>query len=368
MALATEHKLAIAVGVLVALGGALWYQNKKQAEEASTYTAEKRTADLPKLELSEEQTKAIDKITLDKPPGDAGKGVSVTLEKQGDKWMVTAPVKAEANQTNVSSLLTNLKQLKITEAIDPRAESHAKFGVSDDKAVHAVFYKGGEKLADLYFGDSGGRGQMTRLGGREGVFAVKGYSSFLYERELKDWRDRTLFKFEEEKVKAVEITNENGTFKFTKEKDKWVAKAKGAKDPASKDLERFDEAKLKQAIGAFKALNADNFGSDKKPADVGLEKPTATITFTLEDGAKKTMHVGSTAEGTSRWAKVEGSDEIVSIGSWAADFALAKADKFQSEKKDKDAGAAEPPPEMPMGMPGMPGMPPMGMGEDPHGH
>lgn len=363
MALASEHKLAIAVGVLVALGGALWYQNKKQAEEAKTYTAENRTADLPKLEITEEQTKAVDKITLDKPPGDAGKGSAITLEKQGEKWVVTAPVKAEANQTNVSSLLTNLKQLKITEAIDPSAGAYAKFGVADDKALHAVFYKGGEKIADMWFGDSGGRGQMTRLSGRDGVYAVKGYSSFLYDREVKDWRDRGLFKFEEDKVKSVEITNENGTFKFAKDKDKWTAKAKGPKDPAAKDLDRFDEAKLKQAIGAYKALNADNFGSDKKPADVGLEKPTATITFTLADGAKKTLHVGSTAEGTSRWAKVEGSEEIVSIGSWAADYALAKADKFQSEKKDKDAGAAEPPPDMPMGMPGMP---PMGMGEDPH--
>ena len=93
------------------------------------------------------------------------------------------------------------------------------------------------------------------------------------------------------------------------------------------------------------------------------------VQFTLEDGAKKTLKVGASAEGSSRWAKSEGSSEIISIGSWAADWAMGNADKFQKpdDKKDggaKDGAASGPP----MGMPGMPPgmqMPP-GMG-DPHG-
>lgn len=67
MALTTDKKLMVAVGVLAVLGGAVYMQNKKQKEEAATYTAEKRTADLPKLEISEEQTKSVDKIVLSKP-------------------------------------------------------------------------------------------------------------------------------------------------------------------------------------------------------------------------------------------------------------------------------------------------------------
>jgi len=371
MALGTEQKLGIAVAVLAVLGGAMYLQNKKQKEEAATYSAEGRSADLPKLEISEEQTKSVDKITLSKPPGDAGKGVDVTLEKKGDSWQVAAPVQASANQTNVSSLLTNLKQLKVTEAIDPAATAHEKYGVTDDKALHATFYKGSEKVAELWFGESGGRGQMTRLAGRDGVYAVKGYSSFLYDRELKDWRDRGIFKFEEDKVTSVAIENENGKLSFTKDKDAWSAKVKGAKDPAPKALARFDDAKLKQAIGAYKALNADNFGSDKKAADVGLETPAATITFTLADGAKKILYIGASAEGSSRWAKVEGNDEIISVGSFAADWALAKDEKFQKPAGGKDGGTDDTPSMPPgMGMPGM-GMPGMGMppgmgGDDEH--
>src|SRR6185369_10015063 len=98
----------------------------------------------------------------------------------------------------------------------------------------------------------------------------------------------------------------------------------------------------------------------KTPADVGLDKPLATVQLTLKDGAKRDVAVGSTAEGSSRWVKVTGSDDIWSISSWAADWATAEEKKFQ---KDKDKDKKKPEAAMGGGMP--PGMPP-GMG-DPHG-
>ncbi len=366
MAVPIDKKLGIAVAALVGLGGLYYFQQKKQKEELATYTAEGRSAELPKIGVTEDQTKAIDKVVIKTAAGDAGPGKEVTLEKQGDKWMVvTGTVKANANETNVKSLLDNLKSLEIREEIDSKADAYGKYGLSDDKALHVVFHKGGESVADLYFGDSGTRGQMTRLAGKEGVYSVKGYSSYLYDREIKDWRDRTLLKFEEDKVKAVDITNEHGTFAFAKDGDKWTAKFKKAKTPMAVGLAKFDEAKVKDAVRAFKALNADGFGEGKTKSEAGLETPAGTITFTLDDGAKKTLHFGGTAEGTSRWAQLEGNEELVSVGSWAADWALANIEKFQETDKDKEKGG-DMQLDMPgMGMPpGMQGMPP-GMG-DPH--
>ncbi|HMJ16401.1 MAG TPA: hypothetical protein VK524_33535, partial [Polyangiaceae bacterium] len=64
MALTTDKKLYIALGVLVALGGALFLQNKKEKEEATAYSLEGRSADLPKLDFTEDKVKGVDKITL----------------------------------------------------------------------------------------------------------------------------------------------------------------------------------------------------------------------------------------------------------------------------------------------------------------
>src|SRR5882724_13274195 len=86
MALSTENKLYISLGVLAVLGGALFLQNKKDKAEAQSYTLSGQAAQLPKIELSEDDLKKVDKITLSKPAGDAGAPVDIELTKSGEDW------------------------------------------------------------------------------------------------------------------------------------------------------------------------------------------------------------------------------------------------------------------------------------------
>src|SRR3954470_5515914 len=257
MALSTENKLYISLAVLAVLGGAFVLQSKKEKEEAASYTLSGQAAALPKLELSDDDLKKIDKITLSKPAsGDAGAAVDVELTRTGEDWKLSKPIEATANQANVKSLLENLKSLKATELIDGTKASYSKFEVSDDKALHAVFSKGNGVALDLYFGESGGRGQMTRIAGKDGVYASKGYSSYLYARDVKGWRDMTLLKFEDTDVTNVTIENEHGTFTFAYDKGKTTKQEfKPAKDGAAEPIKDYDESKLVDLLRAYKALN-----------------------------------------------------------------------------------------------------------------
>jgi hypothetical protein len=369
MALSTENKLYISLGVLAVLGGALFLQNKKDKAEAQSYTLSGQAANLPKIELTDDDLKKIDKIEITKAAAaDAGAPVAIELTKTGDDWKLTKPVEATANQPNVKSLLDNLKTLKVTELIDASPAAYSKFGLGEDKALHAVFSKGNGVALDVSFGDSGGRGQMTRIAGKDGVYAVKGYSSYLYARDAKGWRDMTIFKFEDTQVSNVTIDNDNGSFVFALEGDKWTSKFKKGKDSAE-PIKNFDESKLKDMLRAYKALNGDNFADKSKTAaDVGLEKPVSTVVFTLKDGAKREIKVGSTAEGTSRWVKASGSDDIWSISSWAAEWATAEEKKFQKsdDKKPGSSDADHPNAKHFSSGPGGMGAPP-GMGGPPGG-
>jgi len=358
MALSTENKLYVSLAVLAVLGGAFFLQSKKEKEEAASYTLNGQAAALPKIELSDDDLKKIDKIALNKPAGDAGAAVEIELTKTGEDWKLSKPVEATANQPNVKSLLENLKSLKVTELIDGTKNSYGKFGVSDDKALHAVFSKGNGVALDLYFGDSGGRGQMTRIGGKDGVYATKGYSSFLYARDVKGWRDMAILKFEDPDVTNVTIDNANGSFAFVYDKGKTTKQEfKKGKDGTAAPIKNYDESKLVDLLRAYKALNADNFADKgKTEADVGLDKPLATIQFTLKDGAKRQVRVGGTSEGSSHWVKVTGSDEIWSVSSWAVEWATADEKKFQKAEDKKPDSAQHPGGGMPPGMPG--GMPP----------
>ena len=366
MALSTENKLYISLGVLAVLGGALFLVNKKDAAEAESYTQSGQAASLPKIELSDDDLKKVDKITISKPAsGDAGAPIDVELTKTGEDWKLTKPVNAAANQPNVKSLLDNLKALKLTEQIDSSKANYAKFELSDDKALHAVFSKGNGVALDLYFGESGGRGQMTRIGGKDGVFASKGYSSYLYARDVKGWRDMTLLKFEDTDVTNVTIENEHGTFTFAYDKGKTTKQEfKPAKDGKAEAIKDYDDSKLVDMLRAYKALNADNFAdAGKTDADVGLDKPSATVTLLFKDGAKRVITFGASAEGSSHWAKVSGNDVIWSISSWATEWATAEPKKFQKSAAPPPGGADADHPNakhftMPGGMGGPGGAPP----------
>lgn len=342
----SQTKLLAGVVVLAALGGGIFLAKSKDDKIGTVSTT---SAELPEIKATDE----LDKLSItngDKP--------EIVLEKKGDKWAMVKPVEAPANQGNVDQLVKNLKDLKSKEVIVATASDDSKkdYDFVPAKGVHVLAYKGGDKKVDLTFGSSGQRGQMVMVDGKPGIYAVSGYSSYLYTREPKGFRETEIFKFDDQNANGLLIEKKDGTFSFTKEGDKWSGTYKG------KAIERFDPEKVKSAIQSFKSLNADDFGDGKKVSEVGLDEPDSKVTVQLKDNAGKfVIKVGKTSTGSNRWAIKEGSDTIYSIPSYSADWATAEVAKFQ---RPLDAGAADTGPKK-LDMPGMPGMPP-GMG-DPHG-
>src|SRR5690606_26439623 len=193
----------------------------------------------------------------------------------------------KANASNVKSLLDNLTKLKVVEAVSTGTDSYDRWGVTEEKALHVVAKKGNETVIDAYFGDDGSRGQMVRLAGKDGVFASKGYSRYSYARDLKGWRDKTIFKFEDDQVESVTVKNENGEFTFTKKDEKWTSLFTPAGGKAGTPITRFKDSKVGDMLRAYKSLNAADFGDDKQPDAVQLNKPLASVTIQLKDGGVK---------------------------------------------------------------------------------
>lgn len=326
-----QKKLYAALAALVVLGGALLLQRQGQREEAVAHSLEGRAASLPKLELSEEKVGAIDRVVIVKPSAaDAGAPTRVSLKKTGDEaWALEEPTQAKANASNVKSLIDNLTKLTLSEEIAQGTDEYARWGVSEGKALRATFFKGEEQVFEAFFGESGSRGQMTRIAGRDGVYAAKGYSKWLYERDVKGWRDKSMFKFDDEEVVQVRIDNENGVFLFDRDGEAWQAKH-GKSEGAAKPLERFQPSKVDDLLRAYKSLSAMDFGDDQTLETTGLDKPAASVRIELKGGkALHQLEIGKSAEGSNRWAKTNGSDQIFAISSWSSDWATAEASKFQ---------------------------------------
>jgi hypothetical protein len=342
-----QKKLYAAVGVLAVLGGLVFVQRQGEHKDAQQHSLEGQAAALPKIELTEESVKTIDRVVLSKPAEqDGGAREEIVLVKAGEEdWSLEKPTKAKANAGNVKSLLENLSKLSLSETISSSKDEYPRWGVSDDKALHATFFKGEENVFDVYFGENGSRGQMTRLAKHDGVFALKGFSKWLYERDANGWRDKSMFKFDDKEVVKVQIQNPNGVFVFDKAGESWTGKH-GKTVANAKPLEKFQPSKVDDLLRAYKALSAMDFGDGKQPSEVGLGEPQATVTIELKGGTgQHVLRVGNTAEGTNRFAMTNGSEQIYSISSWSADWATADASKFQVTETAKAADTEEIPEE-----------------------
>jgi hypothetical protein len=201
---------------------------------------------------------------------------------------------------------------------------------------------------------------MMRIAGKEGVYVLsnkpgEAYSSYLYTRDVKGWRDGAILKFEDANAIQVDVTNKNGQFSFSKNGDKWSASLvkrdkEGKLGKPEKEWKKFDEAKVKDLLRAYKGLTAEDYGAEKDRGDSGVDKAEETggvVHIKLKDNAGDiTVKVGKSQKGTSRWAFKEGGDILYAISSWSADWATGEASKFEKgdEKKDDKKGGAPPMP------------------------
>jgi hypothetical protein len=325
--MSSSTKLYVGVIVLAGLGGAIYMAQKKDKEIGSTATT---SAEMPEIKAPDD----IDKISIQ----NADK-TEIVLEKKGDKWEMTKPVNAPANQSNVDSVVKNLKELKAKEVIAPAPTDDSKkdYDFTKEKQVHVQAFKGADKKTDITFGASGARGQTAMVEGKPAIYAISGYSSYLYTRDVKGFRETEIFKFDDGNANSLVIEKAPSGDKkaevlsFTKDGDHWAGTDNG------KPIERFDEDKVKDAVRAFKNLTADDFGDGKTTAETGLDEPESKVTIKLKDGAGTyAFRVGKVSTGTAHWAKREDTATIYTLPSYTTDWALADVSKFQ---KAADAGA-----------------------------
>ena len=204
---------------------------------------------------------------------------------------------------------------------------YGQFDLADGEALKVTAFAGEEQKLELQIGRSGSRGQMVRVSGSEGVYTLDGFSSYLYDRPLKDWRDKKIVDINPDDVQAIQIENQSGKFDFNRKDDTWKAGFKATK-PGLR-LTKFDPQKIDDLLRAYKELKAFDF-IDQKPLDsLGLQTPVATLKFLLSGGQEVSLRFGDAAESNARAALYGANPQIFAVGSWSADWAVAEPAKFE---------------------------------------
>jgi len=248
------------------------------------------------------------------------------MEKQSDEdWMITFPLNAPADKTQVENLAEDLSELPYEKVVETESPDFAKYGIPTqtirlyyENLTDPVVILIGEKnpLDNTYF---------AKLGSENRVVLLPGRLSTTLEKELTDLRKKDIFAFDIEEAASLSVTSPETGWTVEKEGEKWFLT-----DPVSSLA---DKTGIQNVLNALSGLTAEDFVSENKTEaemeTFGLDSPSYHAELDLP-GKNKKLHFYLNKQEDKTYATSNDSGKIVTV----ADTTLSQLDKPVSELRE----------------------------------
>lgn len=283
-------KLSFVTGLLVLLGVALWFA---QGNLSSTSNEENQTL------LNKLDTEQLARVTLQ---SDGEQKVELTQDSAG-MWHV-AGANYEADSQKIQALLLMLLDTKLGEKVTEQAKHHARFHLlhareNNDQweaektgKLLVLNNQAGEPVLELLLGKArqDKPGQYIRYANQPAVFIIG--ENLPAEPNDEDWLNTTITDFEGDQVKSMELKNDEGTFRFVREKveDSWQTQG-------VPENETLNNGTVNTLANALQSLEFENLLPAETPvSQTGRENP-AHYVAELFDGRLVKVSVGESKVG-----------------------------------------------------------------------
>lgn len=210
---------------------------------------------------------------------------TLRLERAGDGWEMTAPVKTRANGTEVDGMLTTILTAKIDREIAATPASSAEFGLDKPVADIDLTLKDGKQVG-LSIGAKSPTGVWVYASekGKPAVFVLPDSVAREASRPAADLRDRTILAYNRAEVTGFElVTGEGAIAVEPADAGRWKI-ARPVALPADSDV-----------VTDF----LDKLGSGKVKEFVA-ESPPTLAPYGLDRPLRVTIHTGKDKERASR--------------------------------------------------------------------
>jgi hypothetical protein len=308
--------LFTALGVLIVLGGLVWWSNKHPATEAKTTPA---LAKLITVKPDE-----FEHISIAKAGSDP-----VELARLAGNWEIVKPVALHADQGAVGSLAGSMTTITPDRLIDEHPANLDQFGLDKPTSEIDVITKDGRTTKVLFGADNpSGTGTYAKLGSDSKVYTVPVYLKVDLNKTVNDLRDKRLLTFNRDKLTSVTLEPAKGSaveFGKNAQGDWQIVKPKPLRaDPTQvEDLVRkLDDAKMD-------LTSAD---SDSKTAAEQFASGTkAGVVTTADNAGMQTLELRK-GKNNSYYAKSSAVDGIYKLAGELGDSMAKTAEDFRNKK------------------------------------
>ena len=267
----TPRRLLPILAVFLVLAAAYllltWHQSKeaREKEEAKQLFPVKETD--------------VSSIFLKRPSEE------IRLVKEGKVWRLVQPLKEQADTVTLSSLVSALSHMRLARDLGPQKDL-TPFGLAQPALV--ISFTAGNKSHTLSVGKKipGGQGYYVRRDQDPQILIIPSSSKESLDRRLVDLRNRSLFDFTVEQVKALRVKTPKTQINIEKKGDHWLL--------AGKENFKIYPARLERLLRFVSLARVKEFvpNAAKDLKAYGLAPPHLTITVVTDQGEQR-LFLGS---------------------------------------------------------------------------
>ena len=187
---------------------------------------------------------SVDKIEVSSPGG------SVVLEKQGNGWMLTSPIRYRADQNVVTAAVGKGKSIEVKNVVSSNPEKQSLFKV-DSTGTLVQMFAAGNVVAAFRVGKPSASYTETyvRKEGSNDVCLADGMFSYMYTHVPKDWRDKSILKTDPDFIRSVTFKYGDTTLTLAMKDSLWRLNGDSIRQ----------QADVRGLMNALANLQADDF-------------------------------------------------------------------------------------------------------------
>ena len=250
-------------------------------------------------------------------------GKTISLQKQGDDWVLPDADNYPADPQNIQKALDSLTAVTTDRLVTKTEASQKKLEVATDKFQRKVTLTTANGTQTIFIGSSSGaKATHIRLDGTPETYLTDKLSSYDVPADASGWVKSDFYTVDKNAVTAITVDNKTGSLHFTKDADgTWTL------DGLAAD-EELDTGKVNGLVNNATKINLNApIGKTADPA-LGLDDPAATVTVTVkpESGAEETVTLtfGARNDNNQYALKTSTSDYLVYISGFVGDTFAGK--------------------------------------------
>jgi hypothetical protein len=217
----------------------------------------------------------------------------ISVVRDGRGWKITKPDAERADRNAVNTLLSDLRDMKLSEIVEIPAGSPARYGLDKPTLTVTVTVKQGdtEHKEVLKLARTAGETSYGYLSKGDFIFSIPTETIAAANPTLASLKDKSLLSFDTDTVTRITVVTGDKTYAFKKKGDAW-------KMTEPKRM-KVDTESIDAILAAIGSLSYSEVLSDTKDnlKDRGLDEPRTTITlFGPDDKEIGTVVLGTEKE------------------------------------------------------------------------